>query len=257
MAWKPLILAGKPRIDRRAAAPAAPRLARGPAPASPKITPKIPSKAMSKAMSKTQIQAQTQTQTQTQALAKTLAEVRACALCAAHLPLGPRPVLRAAVSARLMIVGQAPGTRVHESGIPWDDSSGDRLREWLGLDREIFYDERRIAIVPMGFCYPGRDAAGGDSPPRPECAPLWHPRLLPLMPNISLTLLVGGYAQVRYLGKAAKSGVAETVRGWRDFAPAFLPTPHPSWRVGLWLKRNPWFEAEIVPALRARVRALV
>ncbi|MFN0043233.1 MAG: uracil-DNA glycosylase family protein [Alphaproteobacteria bacterium] len=190
-------------------------------------------------------------------LAKTLAEARACALCAAHLPLGPRPILRATVTARLMIVGQAPGTRVHASGIPWDDPSGDRLRAWLGLDRETFYDERRIAIVPMGFCYPGRDAAGGDNKPRPECAPLWHPRLLPLMPNISLTLLVGGYAQARYLGKAAKSGVAETVRGWRDFAPAFLPTPHPSWRVGLWLNRNPWFEAEIVPALRARVRALV
>jgi uracil-DNA glycosylase len=166
-------------------------------------------------------------------------------------------VLRARASARLLIVGQAPGTRVHETGIPWNDPSGDRLRHWLNLDRDAFYDEARIAIMPMGFCYPGRDMAGGDAPPRPECAPLWHPRLRPLLPNVALTLLVGRYAQAYYLGKTAKDSVTDTVRAWRDYAPTFLPTPHPSWRSTGWLKRNPWFERDIVPALRARVRDLL
>lgn len=190
-------------------------------------------------------------------LACALAEARACRYCEAHLPLGPRPVLQAAATARLMIVGQAPGTKVHETGIPWNDPSGDRLREWLALDRETFYDPARIAILPAGLCYPGRQARGGDNPPRPECAPLWHPRIRPLLPNIELTLLVGGYAQAYYLGKARGRTMTETVRAWRDHLPDFLPTPHPSWRSTHWLRKNPWFEAEIVPVLRKRVRALL
>ncbi|HVO15680.1 MAG TPA: uracil-DNA glycosylase family protein [Alphaproteobacteria bacterium] len=186
-----------------------------------------------------------------------LAEVRACRICAAHLPLGPRPVLRASPTARLLIVGQAPGTRVHETGIPWNDPSGDRLRQWLALDRDTFYDERRIAIIPAGFCYPGRFERGGDRPPRPECAPTWHGRLRALLPDIELTLLVGQYAQAFYLGERRQGSLTETVRHWRAYLPAFLPTPHPSWRSINWLKRNPWFEAEVVPELRARVAALV
>ena len=186
-----------------------------------------------------------------------LAEVRACTACADTLPLGPRPVLRAGTNARLLIVGQAPGTKVHESGIPWNDPSGERLRDWLALDRETFYDESRVAIVPMAFCYPGRHARGGDLPPRPECAPLWHKRISELLPSIELTLLVGQYAQAYYLGKRRGRTLTETVRAWRDYAPGTLPTPHPSWRVNNWLKKNPWFEAELVPELRARVRLLV
>jgi len=190
-------------------------------------------------------------------LAALLAEVRACRLCAAELPLGPRPVVRAHSSARLMIVGQAPGTKVHASGIPWNDNSGLRLRDWLQTDNETFYDETRIAIVPMGFCYPGREDRGGDKPPRPECAPAWHPRLKDALPKVELTLLVGLYAQARYLGKARKANLTETVRAWRDYLPAYLPLPHPSWRNTAWLKRNPWFETELLPELRARVRRLV
>lgn len=186
-----------------------------------------------------------------------LTEIRACTLCAAHLPLGPRPVLRAAATARLLIVGQAPGTRVHDTGIPWNDRSGDRLRTWMGLDRDAFYDEARVAIVPMGFCYPGVDKAGADAPPRPECAPTWHPRLLPLLPRVELTLLVGRYAQARYLGERARPTLTETVRAWADYAPAFIPLPHPSWRNTAWLKKNPWFEAGLVPALRRRVARLM
>ena len=185
------------------------------------------------------------------------AAARACTLCAARLPLGPRPVLRVSATARLLLVGQAPGTRVHESGVPWDDASGARLRDWLGLDHGRFYDVSQVAIMPMGFCYPGRDASGGDRPPRPECAPEWHPRLLPLMPRIGLTLLIGHYAQRRYLGAARKSGLAATVRAWREYLPRFLPLPHPSWRNTGWLKRNPWFEQDVLPELRRRVRELV
>ena len=186
-----------------------------------------------------------------------LAEARACTHCAAHLPLGPRPVLRAAESARLLIVGQAPGTRVHATGIPWNDPSGERLRGWLGVEAEAFYDAARVAIVPMGFCYPGRNAKGGDNPPRPECAPLWHARLRALLPDIELTLLVGRYAQAEYLGKRARSSVTETVRAWRDHLPEYLPLPHPSWRTRAWVRRNPWYESEVIPALRARVKALL
>ena len=158
---------------------------------------------------------------------------------------------------RVVIVGQAPGTKVHETGIPWNDRSGDRLRDWLALDRERFYDESRIAIVPMGFCYPGRDRNGGDSPPRPECAPLWHVRLRALLPQAALTLLVGSYAQAWYLGARRKATMTETVAHWRDYLPDFFPTPHPSWRNTAWLRRNPWFEEEALPVLRERVRRLI
>lgn len=186
-----------------------------------------------------------------------LARIRDCRVCEAHLPLGPRPVLRASKTARVLIVGQAPGTKVHESGVPWDDPSGDRLREWLDLDKETFYDEARIAIVPSGFCYPGRHERGGDLPPRPECAPLWHEPLLERMPQIAVTLLVGQYAQWAYLGKRREKTLTATVQRWRDFAPDYFPTPHPSWRSTNWLKKNPWFEAEALPDLRARVHALL
>lgn len=190
------------------------------------------------------------------ALAALLDEVRGCRVCAPHLPHPPRPVLRAEAGARILIVGQAPGRRVHVSGIPWDDPSGDRLRGWLELDRETFYDARRIAIVPTGFCYPGT-VGGADAPPRPECAPLWHPRLMRHLPRLELTLLVGRYAQAYALGRRCRGSVRETVAAWREFAPAVFPTPHPSWRVTNWLKRNPRFEAEVLPALRARLRSLL
>lgn len=186
-----------------------------------------------------------------------VAEARACRLCARHLPLGPRPVFRVSPTARLLIVGQAPGTRVHETGIPWNDRSGDRLRDWLAVDRETFYDESRIAIVPSGFCYPGRDPRGGDMPPRPECAPAWHGRLLAHMPHIELTLLAGQYAQAIYLEAQRKPTLTETVAAWRDYLPDFLPLPHPSWRNIAWLRRNPWFEAELLPDMRSRIHALL
>ena len=184
-------------------------------------------------------------------------EVRGCTLCAEHLPRGPRPVLRPSATARLLIVGQAPGTKVHETGVPWNDPSGDRLRDWLGIGRETFYDRRRIAIMPMGFCYPGALPRGGDAPPRPECAPQWHAALLALMPAVELTLLVGQYAQAHYLGDRRSRTLTETVARWRELLPDYLPTPHPSWRTRGWVSRNPWFEAELLPALRSRVAELV
>jgi uracil-DNA glycosylase len=185
-----------------------------------------------------------------------LARIRACRLCEAHLPLGPRPVLRASRSARLLIVGQAPGSRVHESGIPWNDASGIRLRHWLGLERERFYDEREVAILPMGFCYPGRGTAG-DLPPRPECAQAWHASLLALLPNVELTLLVGHYAQAYVLGHRRKKTLTDTVRAFADYLPRIIPMPHPSPRNQLWLRDNPWFETDLVPLLRGEVRALM
>ena len=186
-----------------------------------------------------------------------LARVRACRICADHLPLGPRPILQAQPTARLLVCGQAPGTKVHATGVPWNDPSGERLRAWLGLECEVFYDPRRVALIGVGLCYPGRLPQGGDAPPRPECAPLWHPILRAALPELSLTLLVGSYAQAYYLGRRRKASVSETVRAYRDYLPEFIPTPHPSWRTRGWLARNPWFEAELVPELRARVRALV
>jgi uracil-DNA glycosylase len=185
------------------------------------------------------------------------AEVRACTRCAADLPLGPRPVVRGLPSARLLITSQAPGTKVHETGLSFNDRSGDRLRQWLGIDRDTFYDERRIAILPMGLCYPGRDAKGGDLPPRRECAPLWHERLLAAWPAVELTLLVGSYAIDYYLKGEKRPSMTETVRRFRDYLPRTLPLPHPSWRTTMWEKRNPWFEAEVLPELLRRVRALL
>lgn len=189
------------------------------------------------------------------ALRDLLVEVRACRVCEDHLPLGPRPVLRASEAASILIVGQAPGTRVHETGIPWNDPSGDRLRDWMGVTREQFYDERRIAIVPMGFCYPGRGKSG-DLPPRRECAELWHQRILEQLPNLKLTLLIGRYAQDHYLGEKGKS-VTGTVKNWRRYGPDKMPLVHPSPRNRRWLKQNPWFETDVIPVLQKRVKALI
>jgi len=188
-------------------------------------------------------------------LATLSARARACQVCAAYLPLGPRPVFQVDAAARLLIAGQAPGRKVHETGLPFNDASGDRLRAWLGLDGAAFYDATRVAILPMGFCYPG-PAKSGDLPPRPECAPLWREPFLAEMPNIALTLAIGQYAQDAYLGAARKATLTETVRAWRDYGPALTPLPHPSPRNNIWLARNSWFEAEVVPDLRRRVAAL-
>lgn len=182
-----------------------------------------------------------------------LARIRGCTACAAHLPLGPRPVVRASATARVLIVGQAPGTRVHATGIPWNDPSGERLRAWMGVDRATFYDERRIAIVPMGFCYPGK-AASGDMPPRPECAPLWHGQLLERMPGLRLVLLAGSYALRWYLPAWRRHGMTGTVRRFREIPEPFLPLPHPSGRNNGWFRRHPWLEEELVPELRRRLR---
>jgi uracil-DNA glycosylase len=190
------------------------------------------------------------------ALGNLLTEIRACQLCTEQLPMGANPVLRAHPSARLLIVGQAPGIKVHDSGIPWNDASGIRLRHWLGIDRTRFYDERNVAIVPMGFCYPGRGSSG-DLPPRPECARTWHARLLPLLPKVELTLLVGHYAQAYFLGDKRKKTLTDTVRAHAQYMPRYLPLPHPSPRNQLWLQANPWFEEEVVPLLRGEVAAVL
>ena len=190
-----------------------------------------------------------------QTLESLLAEIRACRVCEKHIE--PRPVLRASLTARILIAGQAPGTRVHESGIPYDDPSGNRLREWMGIGPGIFYDERRVAIVPMGFCFPGQDDNGADLPPRPECAKLWHARLMEQLPRFALSLYVGSYSQRWHLGGRAKPSLTETVAAWRDYTPKAIPLPHPSWRNNAWLKKNPWFEKELLPYLRRAVsRAL-
>jgi uracil-DNA glycosylase len=185
---------------------------------------------------------------------KTLAaEARACRLCEARLPLGPRPVFLARRSATLLIVGQAPGRRVHETGIPWNDASGEVLRAWLQMDRADFYDTSRIAIVPAGLCYPGT-VNGADLPPCPQCATLWQPRFRAALASIRLTLLVGRYAQAHYLGARGKATLAETVRAYRDYLPEFFPLPHPSWRNHAWQQKHPWFAEEVLPALRRRLR---
>ena len=190
------------------------------------------------------------------ALDRLLRKIRETCVCEPDLPLGPRPVLRARSTARLLICGQAPGTKVHNTGIPWNDRSGDQLREWLQLDRESFYDEMRIAIIPVGFCYPGKGKMG-DLPPRTACSRIWLPQLLPLLPNIELTLLVGGYAQRTHLGDRMKSNLTETVRAWREYLPGYFPLPHPSFHNMRWQQVNPWFHAEVVPAVRDRVRAVL
>jgi uracil-DNA glycosylase len=195
--------------------------------------------------------------TKRNALQALLADIRACRLCEAQLQDGARPVLQASAASRLLIVSQAPGRKVHATGIPFNDVSGDRLRDWLGVDRDTFYDAQRIAIVPMGFCFPG-SGRGGDLPPRPECAPTWHPRLLPMLKQVQLTLAIGQYAQAGLLGETRGASLTETMLAWREhLARGVLPLPHPSPRNRLWLKRNPWFEAELIPVLRNEVfRAL-
>lgn len=181
------------------------------------------------------------------------AEIRACRICEPYLPLGPRPVFIARPEARLLIAAQAPGRRVHETGLPFNDPSGDRLRDWLGVDRETFYYHPAIAIVPMGFCYPGT-GKGGDLPPRPECAVAWRKPLLAAMPRIETTVVIGRYALDWHLGLGRGQRVTDIVAAWREFAPAHFPLPHPSPRNNRWLTSNPWFEREVVPALRERVR---
>lgn len=184
-----------------------------------------------------------------------LPQVLDCTLCTRSLPLGPRPVLQIHTSARILIAGQAPGRRVHESGVPFDDVSGDRLRDWLRVDREAFYNPRNFAILPMGFCYPGTGKSG-DLPPRPECAPAWREALLSTLKQVELTLVLGQYAQAYHLGADAGS-VTELVQDWKGYWPTRLPLPHPSPRNQLWVSRNPWFVKEVLPALRRRVRALL
>ncbi|GHA66781.1 uracil-DNA glycosylase family protein [Pontibacter akesuensis] len=191
-----------------------------------------------------------------EALESLLEQVRACRLCEEHLPLGPRPVLAASPSARLLIVGQAPGTKVHASGIPWNDQSGKRLRHWLGLEPEVFYDASKVAIIPIGFCYPGKGKSG-DLPPRRECTQHWHQRLLAQLPNIQLTLLIGKYAQDYFLGNQAKATLTETVTNWHQYLPQYMPMPHPSPLNQFWLRRHPWFEADAVPYVRQLVQQIL
>lgn len=189
-------------------------------------------------------------------LERLLVDVRACTLCAARLPQRPRPVLQIGRAARILIASQAPGRKVDRSGVPFDDASGDRLRQWMGIDRATFYDPDIVAILPMGFCYPGR-AGSGDLPPRPECAPAWRSRLMSHLPALQLTLVIGQHALAWHLGPSARRTLTETVRFWREYGPAMLPLPHPSPRNNLWLQRHPWFERDVVPALRSRVNEVL
>lgn len=186
-----------------------------------------------------------------------LEEIRACRACAGELAHAPRPVVHVFPETRLLICGQAPGRRVHESGMPFTDPSGDRLRSWLGVDADTFYGDRRIGVAAQAFCFPGTDPKGGDYPPPRRCAQLWRPRLLDQLKQVELTLLVGGHAQVWALGARARASMTDTVRAWREYAPDILPLPHPSWRNTAWLRRNPWFEAEVTPWLQARVREIL
>jgi uracil-DNA glycosylase len=183
-------------------------------------------------------------------------EIRACTLCADKLPFQPNPIVRPSSYAKILIVGQAPGTKVHETCISWNDASGNRLREWMGVDRDTFYDDNKIAVMPMGFCYPGKGKSG-DLPPLPNCAPNWHAPLLALMPQIELTLLIGMYSQKYYLRSVKKKNLTETVRAWKLYSPHFLPMPHPSPRNKMWLKKNSWFELDVVPVLRKRIHKLI
>ncbi len=191
--------------------------------------------------------------TREQSLSALAAEVRACTFCT-DLPLGPRPVLRVSTTATILIASQAPGTKVHASGTPWTDASGHRLRGWLGMTPDEFYDTARIAILPMGLCYPGRYPQGGDLPPRPQCAPRWRQRLLSLMPQLRLILLVGSYAQEDALGPGR---MTDRVRDFRRYLPTHFPLPHPSWRTGIWERNNPWFVTDVLPVLRAEVRSVL
>lgn len=189
-------------------------------------------------------------------LTELIVEIHNCRECETELPCGPRPIVAASEEARILIIGQAPGKRVHETGVAWDDPSGERLRDWLGIQSEQFYDSSKVAIVPMGFCYPGKGKSG-DLPPRKECAELWHERLLEELTNVKLTLLVGQYAQKRYLGDRLRSNLTETVREWEEYWPKFLPLPHPSPRNNIWLSKNQWFEGAVLPRLKSRVKRLM
>ena len=186
-----------------------------------------------------------------------LADIAACRACAGELPHTPRPVVMVSPKTKLLIVGQAPGRRVHESGMPFTDPSGERLRVWMGIDAATFYGRPEIGVAAMAFCFPGTNPKGGDYPPPPRCAQLWRPKLMATLPAMELTLLVGGYAQAWALGGRTAGNMTETVRAWRDYLPQFLPMPHPSWRNTGWLKRNPWFEEEVTPYLRQRVQAIL
>jgi uracil-DNA glycosylase len=190
------------------------------------------------------------------ATAELIKDVRACELCSEFLPLGPRPVLQVHSNAKILIAGQAPGSKVHKTGVPFDDPSGDRLRDWMGIDKATFYDETRIAILPMGFCYPGTGKSG-DLPPRPECAATWRAKLIARMPVIQLTLVIGQYAQTWHLHGTAKANLTDTVESWQEYWPSLLPLPHPSPRNNIWLKRNAWFERDVLPSLKGEVRKVL
>jgi uracil-DNA glycosylase len=187
-------------------------------------------------------------------LSKLLAEIRACRICEAYLPHGVRPVIRASAKARICIIAQAPGIRVHETGLSFNDPSGDRLRDWMGIGRDVFYDEDKIAIIGMAHCFPGYDANGGDLPPRKECAEAWQDKLFAVLPPFDLTLLIGTYAFNWHLKGRAKKTVSDTVKSWREYIPDLIPLPHPSWRNNAWLKKNPWFAEDLLPYLRRRVK---
>ena len=189
-------------------------------------------------------------------------DIRACRICIetpikAPLPHEPRPVLQVSKAAKVAVFGQAPGNLVHQSGKPFTDPSGDRLRDWMDVDETIFYDQNKIAIIPMGFCFPGNDDKGGDLPPRKECAAHWRTSLMEMLPQLEICILVGSYAQKWHLGKEGKKTLTETVRAWKNYAPSYFPTPHPSWRNNTWLKKNPWFEKELLPFMRRKIRKLI
>lgn len=189
-------------------------------------------------------------------LERLLKEISNCEICKEKLPFAPRPVLHISSESKILIIGQAPGTKVHASGIPWDDQSGKELRRWLGVDKETFYDTSVFGIMPMGFCYPGK-GKGGDLPPRPECAPAWHRSVLNYLPQVKLTFLIGQYAQKYYIGSEVKNNLTETVRNFHDYLPDFFPLVHPSPRNKIWQKRNPWFEENVVPELREVVLKII
>jgi uracil-DNA glycosylase len=187
---------------------------------------------------------------------KLLYNISQCTICKAHLPLGPRPIVSAHSKSKIIIIGQAPGTSVHKTGIPWDDPSGRQLRKWLNVTEDVFYDETKIALMPMGFCYPGKGKSG-DLPPRPECAPQWHQKLLDKMPHLELIILIGMYSQKYYLKEKAKRTLTETVANYKTYLPTYFPLPHPSPRNRFWLTKNPWFEKEVIPKLQEKVKMLI